>query len=190
MSREIKSVWGYARTARQRVTCVLERAGRPSKGEACQKRFIYRPDCKVPHEWHHKNGNPFDNRNRNLVPLCSSCHNEVHGFAIQTYLRMFWSRLGMRIGYDGMAYVTKSGTFFIRSSPDRLCCKRPTRFIKLTEALRRWARELVRAASLPKTKRRQYQDRLLLRNLREAIHVAVPSERVVVQGLLRSLRRA
>jgi hypothetical protein len=185
----MKSVGGYARTARQRVTRALERAGPPSECYVCRTRFIHRPDCKVPHEWHHKNGNPFDNRKRNLVLLCTGCHSEVHVFAIQTYLFVSWSRLGMRIGSEGMTYVTKSGSFFIKSSPDRLLRKRPTRFIKLTDALRRWARELARASSLTRTKRGQYQDRLLIRNLREAVRVAVPSERVVIQRLLNSLRR-
>ena len=95
----------------------------------------------------------------------------------------------MRIGNEGMTYVTKSGSFFVKSSPDRLLRKRPARFIKLTDALRRWARELARASSLTRTKRGQYQDRLLIRNLREAVHVAVPGERVVIQRLLKNLRR-
>jgi len=189
VSREIKSVSGYARTSRQRVTSGMERAGPPSKCYVCQTRFIHRPDSKVPHEWHHKNGNPFDNRKRNLVVLCHRCHNEIHGFALQTYLLVSWTRLGMRIGNDGMRYVTKSGSFFIKSSPDHLLRKRPKGFIRLTKALRRWARELARAASLTKAKRGQYQDRLLLRNLREAIRVAVPSERVVMQCLLKNCRR-
>jgi 5-methylcytosine-specific restriction endonuclease McrA len=190
VSREIKSVWGYARTTRQRITRVLEQAGLPSNCYLCRRRFIHRSDHKVPHEWHHKNGNPFDNRKRNFVPLCSGCHSEVHVFAIQTYLLVSWSRLGMRIDNAGMTYVTKSGKFFIKSSPEQLRRRRPRRFMKLAESLRRWARELARATILTKTKRRQYQDRLLLRNLREAIRVAVPTERVIMQGLLRSLRRA
>ncbi len=189
MSREIKWVGGYARTARQRVTRGLERAGLPLECYVCRTRFIHRPDCKVPHEWHHKNGNPFDNWKGNLVPLCSGCHSEVHLFAIQTYLLVSWSRLGMHIGNEGMTYVTKSGTFFVKSSPDCLLCRRPARFIKLTDALRRWARELVRASCLTRIKRGQYQDRLLIRNLREAVRVAVPSERVVIQRLLKNLRR-
>jgi hypothetical protein len=189
MRREIKSARGYARTARQRVTRSLERTCVPSKCYVCPKRFIHRPDFKAPHEWHHKNGNPFDNRKRNLVPLCSGCHSEVHGFAIQTYLLVSWSRLGMRIGNEGLTYVTKSGSFFIMSSPDHLFRKRPRRFTKLTEALGRWARELARASNLTRTKRGQYQDRLLLRNLREAIRVAVPSERVIMRRLLSNLRR-
>jgi hypothetical protein len=189
MSGEIESLSRYVRTARQRVACSMERASLPSKCYICRTRFIHRPNHKVPHEWHHKNGNPFDNRKRNLVALCSRCHSELHVFALQSYLLVSWTRLGMRIGNDGMTYITKSGRFFLQSSPDRIRRKRPTRFTKLTQALRRWARELGRAASLTKTKRGQYQDRLLLRNLREAIRVAVPTERVVMQGLLRGLRR-
>jgi len=189
MSHGITSIWGYARTARHRVTRNLEQTCLPSKCYICAKRFIHRPDFKAPHERHHKNGNPFDNRKRNLVPLCTGCHSEVHVFAIQTYLVASWSRLGMRIGNDGMTYVTNSGSFFIKSSPARLLRKRSGRFTKLTEALRRWARELARAASLTKTKRGQYQDRLLRRNLREAIRVAEPSERVVMQRLLKNLRQ-
>jgi hypothetical protein len=189
MSREIKSVLGYARTARHRVTRALQRAGLPSKCFVCPTRFIHHQGHKVPHEWHHKNGNPFDNRKRNLVPLCAGCHSEIHTFAMQTYLIVYWRRLGMSIGNDGMTYVSKSGAFFIKSSPDRLLRKRPARFINLAAALRRWARELARATSLPNTKRGRYQERLLLRNLREAIPVAVPSERATMQRLLNNLRR-
>jgi hypothetical protein len=189
MSCEIRSVWGYARTARQRVACSIERAALPSKCYVCQTRFSHRPDCKVPHEWHHKNGNPFDNRKRNLVALCSRCHNELHSFALQKYLHVSWTKLGMHIGDAGMTYVTKSGKFFIKSSLEQLHRKRPRRFIRLAESLRKWARELARAASLTKTKSGQYQDRLLMRNLSEAIRIAVPSERVVMRRLLMNLRR-
>jgi hypothetical protein len=37
----------------------------------------------------------------------------------------------MRIGNEGMTYVTKSGSFFIKSSPDHPFRKRPRRFTKL-----------------------------------------------------------
>jgi len=184
----MKSAWGYARTARQRVARVLERAGPPSKCYLCQTRFIHLTDWKVPHEWHHKNGNPFDNRKRNLAALCPRCHNELHGFAIQTYLLASWGRLGMRIGNDGLTYVTKSGSFFIKTPPDPRR-ERSARFVRLTEALRRWARDLARSASLTKIKRGKYEHRVLLRNLREAIRVAGQSERVVMQRLLTNVRR-
>src|SRR5882672_5321109 len=100
MNHGITSVSGYARTARHRVTRNLEQTCLPSKCYVCLKRLIHRPDFKAPHEWHHKNGNPFDNQKRNLVPLCSGCHSEVHVFAIQTYLVASWNRLGMRISND------------------------------------------------------------------------------------------
>src|SRR5438128_2435955 len=105
---QIRSVWGYARTARQRVTSSIERAALPSRCCVCQAPFIHRANRKVPHEWHHKNGNPFDNRKRNLVALCSRCHNELHGFALQIYLFVSWAKLGMHISNGGMTYVTKS----------------------------------------------------------------------------------
>jgi hypothetical protein len=186
LSREIKSVWGYARTARQRVTCDIERAGLPSKCYLCLTRFMHRPNHKARHEWHHKNGNPFDNRKPNFVALCHRCHSEVHGFALQTYLLVSWSRLGMHVGSGGMTYVTKGEKFFIKASLEQLHRKRPRRFMKLAAALRRWARELARATSLTKTEYRKYRDRLLVRDLREAIRVALPSERVVMHGLLGS----
>jgi len=95
----------------------------------------------------------------------------------------------MRIGKDGMTYVTKRGSFFIKPSTDRLHRKRPTRFIKLTQALKRWARDLARLSSLTKTNRVRYEGHLLKRNLKEAICVAVVSERVIMQHLLTNLRR-
>ena len=140
MSREIKSAWGYARTARRRIACALERAGVPSKCYVCQTRFLYRAGHKVPHEWQHKNGNPFDNRKRNLAVLCPRCHSELHVFTLQTYLLTSWARLEMRIADEGRTYVTKSGSFFVKAPPDRAHPKRPARFIRLTQALRIWAR--------------------------------------------------
>ncbi len=190
MMREIKSVWGYARTARHRVTSGMERRGLPADCYLCRTQFEHRTDHRVPHEWHHKSGNPFDNRKRNLVPLCCGCHSEVHGFALQTYLLAAWRRLGMRIGHDGLTYETKSGRFFIKSPPGRLLRKRPKRLIKLAEALKSWARELARASRLTKARRIRFEHRLLLRNLREAIRVAVPTEKVIMQRLLKSLLRA
>lgn len=188
MNHEIKSVWGYARTARQRVTSSKERARLPPNCYLCQRRFVHRPDRKVPHEWHHKNGNPFDNRKRNFVALCSRCHSEVHGFAIQSYLFVSWRRLGMRLGYERMAYVTKSGRFFVKRPTASLRRKRSRRFVRLAEALGRWARELAHASNLTKTKRVRYEDGLLRRNLREAIRVAVPTEKGIMQHILKNLR--
>ncbi len=98
----------------------------------------------------------------------------------------------MRLGNEGMTYVTRSGRFFIKSSPDRLRRKRPTRFIELTEALRRWAGDFARASSLAKTKRVEYEDRLLLRNLREAVLTTREGFgwRVAAPSLHSMLRRA
>jgi hypothetical protein len=189
MSCEIKAIWGYARTARRRVTSDMERAGLPANCCLCRTRFIHRSNQKVPHEWHHRNGNPFDNRKRNLVALCSRCHSELHFFAIQTYLLVSWTRLGMHIGNAGATYVSKNGKFFIKSSPERLHRKRPRRFIRLAESLSRWARELAQSASFTKTRCGRYQNRLLMRNLREAIRGAVPSERVQMQRLLTNFRQ-
>ena len=188
MSREIKSVWGYARTARYRVTQDIERKCLPTKCYICQKRFIHQPDRKAPHEWHHKNGNPFDNRKRNLVALCPHCHNEIHGMALQEHLLVAWSKLGMHIGRDGMTYVTKSGSIFFKRPTDRLHCERPRRFFRLADALKRWARELVSASNFTRTEREQYRDHILMRDLREAIRSATASEKVIMRRLLLNLR--
>jgi hypothetical protein len=95
----------------------------------------------------------------------------------------------MRLGHEGTAYVTKSGSFFVKPPPASLLRKRPKRFVSLAEALGRWAHEHARSSNLTKTKRVRYEDRLLRRNFREAIRVAVPNERVIMQGLLKNLRR-
>lgn len=34
--------------------------------------------ANTPQVWHHRNGNPKDNRKENLVALCRSCHSKLH----------------------------------------------------------------------------------------------------------------
>lgn len=95
----------------------------------------------------------------------------------------------MYIRDAGMTYVTESGKFFIKSPPEQLHRKRPRRFLKLAESLRRWARDLARLSSVTKTKYGQYRDRLLVRDLREAIRCASPSEKAIMRHLLMNVRR-
>jgi predicted HNH restriction endonuclease len=39
----------------------------------------------VPHEIHHLNHNPKDNRNFNLLALCANCHSAHHRYSINVY---------------------------------------------------------------------------------------------------------
>ena len=39
----------------------------------------------IPHEIHHLNHNPKDNRNFNLLALCANCHSAHHRYGIKVY---------------------------------------------------------------------------------------------------------
>ena len=47
----------------------------------CKTRF----SRMVPHEIHHLNHNPKDNRKFNLLALCSNCHSAHHRYGVDVY---------------------------------------------------------------------------------------------------------